>query len=92
MSLTDFTIVFGGAAVLAVLLLIFGPAVLKFLPTYLKMIFPILGRRATPEQEAEAQRQYRQGGDGNIPLPAQDPKRKKSLFGKTKWPWQRTPQ
>lgn len=83
MSGSETLIVFGGAVVLAVLLLIFGPAaVAKFLSTYLKMIFPILGRRASPELEAKAQEHSRQGGTGAIPLPDKRPGRRKWLFGK----------
>lgn len=42
-------------------------AVLESLGPALKQ----LGRRGTPEQEAKAQEDYRRGGTGNIPLPAQ---------------------
>ena len=92
MSLTETIIVFGGVTLTVALLWLCWPLILAqlgnpmlwlgFLKSLLTTIIPILAKRGTPEQEAEAQRQYRQGGDGNIPLPADRPGRRKWLFGK----------
>jgi hypothetical protein len=87
-TLWQIIIVFGGLGLLAIMAAVLLPQMtnpvfwLKLVPSILAAILPILAKRATPEQEAEGQRQYRQGGDGNVPLGHKRPGQRKWLFGK----------
>ena len=52
-----------------------------WLSAFWKLAGPVISKRGTPEQEKAANENYRRGGDGNIPLPAQRPG-KGSIWGK----------
>lgn len=82
--MSDFILLIIGLLALAALVFLLRQQIFNplFWAKVLSIVIPILARRGTPEQEEKANENYRRGGDGNIPLPAQDPKRKRSLFGK----------